>query len=170
MQAAINTQINAEFYSAYLYLSMAAYSQAINLPGFANWMRVQEQEERFHALKMYDYVISRGGRVTLKAIAEPPVEWDSPLAMFEAVAAHEAKVTAMINALVDIAIEVKDHAANQFLQWFVNEQVEEEGNDAKIVGDLRRMGDSGSTLFMIDRELATRVYVPPATTDTTTVG
>ena len=162
MQNAFNKQINAELYSAYLYLSMAAYSQAINLPGFANWMRVQEQEERFHALKMYDYVISRGGRVVLDKIDAPPVEWASPLAMFEAVAAHEAKVTGLINDLMNVAIEQKDHAAAQFLQWYVNEQVEEESNDAKIVGDLKRAGDTASLIFMLDRELATRVYVPPA--------
>jgi ferritin len=162
METALNDQINAELYSAYLYLSMAAYFQAVNLPGFATWMRVQTQEEVMHAMKMYDYVNGRGGRVTLKAIAEPPAKWESPLAAFEAVYKHEQLVTGRINDLVDLAIKEKDHAANTFLQWFVNEQVEEETSADAVVQQLKMAEDAPGTLFMIDRELGQRVFTPPA--------
>ena len=124
MEKAINEQVNAELYSAYLYLSMQAYFESQNLKGFANWMSVQTQEEVMHAMKMYHFLIERGGKVTLKAIAGPETDWKSPVAAFEQVAAHENKVTGLINNLVNMAIEEKDHATNTFLQWFVNEQVE----------------------------------------------
>ena len=163
MQDAINEQINAELYSAYLYLAMNAYFESANLPGFANWMRVQTQEELTHAMKLYDYVNERGGRVTLKAIAQPPVEWDSPLAAFEAAYKHEQKVTGLINELVNLAIAQKDHAANTFLQWFVNEQVEEEKSADEIVQKLRLTGEAPAALFMLDQQLGQRVFTPPAT-------
>lgn len=162
IERAFNNQLNAELYSAYLYLSMAAYFSSINLPGFANWMRVQEQEERVHGLAFYDYIVSRGGRVRLQAIQEPPMEWASPLAAFEAVYAHEQKVTGLINDLVNLAIEERDHAAHIFLQWFVNEQVEEEESANDVVQKLKLMGDAGNSLFLIDRELAQRVFVLPS--------
>jgi ferritin len=121
MQDAINTQINTEFYSAYLYLSMAGYFESIELKGFANWMRVQAQEEQFHAMKFYNYIFERGGTVTLRAIDAPPANWDSPLAVFEATLQHEQKVTAMINDLVYLARNEKDNASEVLLHWFVNE-------------------------------------------------
>jgi ferritin len=163
MQNALNEQINAELYSAYLYLSMVAYFESVNLPGFANWMRVQTQEELTHAMKIYDYVNERGGRVTLKSIGEPPTEWKSPLAAFEDAYKHEQKVTGLINGLVNLAIEEKDHAANMFLQWFVNEQVEEENNADTIVRKLKLMADAPGGMYMIDNEMGQRVFTPPAT-------
>jgi len=163
--AALNSQLNAELYSAYLYLSMEAYFQASNLTGFANWMRVQAQEEQFHAMKFYDYINERGGRVILEQIEAPPGEWDSALAVFEAVSAHEQKVTALINQLVDLAIQQKDHATNSFLRWFVDEQVEEEGNAGKIVGQLKLIKDSPEALFLMDKELSGRVFATPASAE-----
>jgi len=162
VQEAFNQQLNAELYSAYLYLSMAAYFQSVNLPGFANWMRVQEQEERVHALMFYDYIIARSGRVTLRAIDAPPTEWTSPLDVFESAYKHEQMVTGRINDLVNLALDERDHAAHMFLQWFVNEQVEEEENANNIVQQLKLMGESGNSLYLLDRELAQRVFVPPA--------
>jgi len=162
MNDALNEQINAEFYSAYLYLSMEAYFESVNLPGFAKWMRAQIQEESMHAMKLYDFVNERGGRVLLKAIEEPAMEWSSPLAAFEAAYAHEQKVTGLINGLVNLAVEEKDHATNSFLQWFVNEQVEEEASADSVVQQLKMVKDSAEGKFMIDRELGQRVFVPPA--------
>jgi len=162
MQEALNKQINAEIYSAYLYLSMSAHFQSVNLAGFANWMRVQWQEELAHALKFYDYVNERGGRVVLQAVEAPPSAWDSPLALFEHVHQHEQKVTGMINKLVDLAVEIRDHATNNVLQWFVAEQVEEEASADEVVQKLKLVGDDPGALFMIDRELAQRVFVAPA--------
>jgi ferritin len=164
MQEALNKQLNAEVYSAYLYLSMSAYFQSVNLSGFANWMRVQWQEELAHGLKFYDYVNERGGRVVLQAVEAPPSEWDSPLAAFGHVYEHEQKVTGMINELVDLAVETRDHATNNFLQWFVSEQVEEEASADEVVQKLKLVGDDPSGLFMIDQELGQRVFVAPAAT------
>ncbi len=162
LEEAINKQINAELYSSYLYGSMGAYFDHTSLPGFANWMRVQVKEEMAHAAKFYGFLNDRGGRVVLDAIEAPPREWDCTLAVFEHVYEHEQKVTGLINDLVDLAVEEKDHMAREFLQWFVAEQVEEESSADKIVQDLRRVGDSGHGLLMIDRELATRIFNPPA--------
>ncbi len=162
MEKALNGQLNAELYSAYLYLSMAAYFESADLAGFANWMRVQVQEERFHAMKFYDYIIGRGGRVTLDSIQAPPSDWDSPLAVFEATLTHEQKVTGLINDLMDLAREEKDNASEIFLQWFVNEQVEEEDNAGKVLGQLKLIKDSPQALFMMDREMGQRVFTPPA--------
>jgi len=162
VQSAMNDQLNAETYSAYLYWSMAAYFESVNLPGFANWMRIQAQEEMVHAAKFFDYVCQRHGRVLLKAIEGPPTEWKSPLAAFEAAFGHEQKVTALINKLVDLAIAEKDHAANSFLQWFVNEQVEEEASADEIVQKLKRIKGDEALLLMLDKEMAQRVFTPPA--------
>ncbi len=162
IEKALNAQLNAEFYSSYLYLSMAAYFESINLPGFANWMRVQTQEEEFHALKFNDYIIERGGRVTLQAIEAPPTEWASPLDAMEATLTHEQKVTGLINDLVFLARDERDNASEIFLQWFVTEQVEEEDNVNKILAQLRRIKDKPHGLFMLDRELGQRVFTPPA--------
>jgi ferritin len=162
MEEALNGQINAELYSAYLYLSMESYFRSLNLSGFANWMRVQVQEELMHAIKIYDFVNECGGRVTLKAIEGPPTKWESPLAVFEAVYAHEQKVTGLINELVDLAIKEKDHATNTFLQWFVNEQVEEEDSADQVVQKLKMIKNDPGGLFLVDRELGQRVFTPPA--------
>jgi ferritin len=162
MEKAINEQINAELYSAYLYLSMVAYFESVNLRGCATWMRAQTQEEIVHAMKMYDFINERGGRVILKAIETPPSEWDSALAAFEAAYAHEQIVTGRINDLVNLAVEEKDHATNAFLQWFVNEQVEEETSADNVVQNLKMAQDAPGALFMLDRELGQRVFTPPA--------
>ena len=119
MEAALNGQINAELYSSYLYLAMSSYLESVNLPGMASWMKMQTQEEIFHGMKMYAYVNERGGRVILQAIDQPPADWQSPLAVFENVYEHEQKVTALINDLVNLALDERDHATNIFLQWFV---------------------------------------------------
>jgi ferritin len=161
IQGAINKQINAELYSSYLYLSMSSYFESINLKGCANWMRVQTQEELVHVMKFYDYLIERGGKVILSAIESPPTEWTSPLAVFEHAYKHEQKVTGLINDLVDLAVAEKDHASNNFLQWFVSEQVEEEASADEVVQKIKLMGDARGGLFMIDRELAQRVFTPP---------
>lgn len=162
MQEAINSQINAELYSAYLYLSMAAWFESVNLKGFANWMRVQEEEERFHAMKLFDYVLSRQGKVELRAIDAPAVEWKSPLDAFEAVYNHEVKVTSLINKLATLARQEDDHATGVLLHWFINEQVEEESGADELVQKLKLVGDNASALFMVDAELASRVFTPPA--------
>ena len=163
IEKALNEQVNAELFSAYLYLSMEAYFKSMNLNGFANWMRVQTQEEISHAMKIYEFINERGGRITLKAIDGPETEWDSPLVVFKAVYEHEQKVTSLINDLVNLAIEEKDHATNTFLQWFVNEQVEEESSADDMVQQLKMMEKAPGGLFMLDRELAQRVFTPPAT-------
>jgi ferritin len=156
MQEALNAQIKAEYYSSYLYLSMAAHCQAINLEGFSGWLRIQADEEMIHAMKIYDFVLERGGRVTLGAIDAPPSEWESPLAIFEATYAHEQHVTGLINKLVDLAISESDHATNAFLQWFVNEQVEEEASADAVLQKLKLVANAPGGLFMLDQEMAQR--------------
>jgi ferritin len=156
MQDAIGEQINAELYSAYLYLAMAADFQTRNLKGFAHWMEIQAKEETDHAKRFYGFVNDRGGRVTLKAIAAPPAEWKSPLAAFEDAFAHEQKVTGLIHKLVDLARAEKDHAAEVMLQWFVSEQVEEEAHASEIAEKLRLIKDSANGLFMMDSHLGAR--------------
>ena len=163
MEKAFNDQVNAELYSSYLYLSMVAYFQNKNLPGFAAWMKAQAQEELFHAMKLYGYIMERGGQVMLAPIAGPPTEWESPLAVMEATLEHEQKVTGLINALVNLAMEEKDHASTIFLQWFVSEQVEEEDNVNDVLNKLKLMGGSGGGLFMLDRDLGQRIFTPPQT-------
>lgn len=163
IEKAFNEQINAETYSAYLYWSMSAWCEANNLPGFANWMRIQAQEEMTHALKFYTHILERGGQVKLTAIEGPETEWKDIEAVFAATLKHENYVTERINALVDLAIKEKDHASNQYLQWFVNEQVEEEKNAEQILGQLKIMGKQpGAALYMLDKEMAARVFTPPA--------
>lgn len=160
MEKALNEQLNAEMYSAYLYLSMSAHFKGINLNGFANWMMVQAQEEMEHAMKFYNFTQERGGTVTLKSIDGPPTSWNSPLALFEAVLEHEQKVTGLINDLVDLAMAEKDHASNIFLQWFVTEQVEEEDNAGEAINQIKMVENDKSGLFMLDRELGQRTYTP----------
>ena len=157
VQNALNHQFNAELYSSYLYLSMHAYFKSINPDGFANWMYQQAKEELLHAMKFYNFINQRGGRARTAAVAEPPSEWDSPLAVFEETLAHEQKVTGLINDLIEIATEAHDHATQIFLQWFVTEQVEEEESAGGVLEQLKLMKDHVGGLFMIDRELAKRV-------------
>ncbi|WP_320171524.1 ferritin [Maridesulfovibrio sp.] len=163
LEKALNEQLNAEFYSSYLYLSMSAYFSDIGLSGFANWMRVQAQEEQFHALKFYDYINERGGRVILSSIDSPQTEWESPLDCVKGVLEHEKKVTSLINNLVDLAITEKDHATNIFLQWFVTEQVEEEDSVNEVLNKLKLIDGKGNGMFILDKELALRVFTPPTT-------
>lgn len=162
MHQAMNEQINKELYSAYLYQSMMAHFDALGLQGFANWMRVQSMEETLHAYKFYAYIIERGGKVTLTAIDGPETDWPTPLAAFEQVLSHEQYVTSLINNLMDIALETRDHASSSFLQWYVDEQVEEEGNAEQIVSKLKLIGDNAQALLMIDQELGARVFTVPA--------
>ncbi len=161
MEEALNKHINEEIYSSYLYLSMAAYFESSNFTGFSNWMRIQAKEETLHYEKLFDYVLERGGRVKLMAVAEPPVDWDSALDVFRATLAHEQTVTEMINTLLELAIETRDRATQSFLQWFVDEQVEEEASAEQLMRMLEMSGDSPAALLMLDRETATRVYTPP---------
>ncbi|RME80811.1 MAG: ferritin [Caldilineae bacterium] len=156
LQDAINEQINAELYSAYVYLSMAAYFEDQNLPGFAHWMRLQHDEEQVHAMKLFDFLVDRGARVVLKAIDAPPVEFESPLQVFEAALEHERKVTGLINDLYGLALEEGDYPTQVLLQWFISEQVEEEKSADDIVQQLRLVGDYPPGLLMLDREMAAR--------------
>ncbi|GAG57503.1 unnamed protein product [marine sediment metagenome] len=156
VQDAMNDQIQRELESAYIYLAMAAYFDSVNLPGFAHWMKVQFQEEQAHAFKFYDFVNDRGGQVLLQAIGQPPVKFQSPLAAFEKALAHEEKITGHINDLYALATEEKDIASQGLLQWFVEEQVEEEKNAGDIVDMLKKIGDSYHALIMLDRELGQR--------------
>lgn len=156
----INEQINKEIYSSYLYLSMSAYFENRNLKGFANWTRVQALEESTHALKFYDYLNNRGGRVELAPIEGPKTKWNSILEVFEDIYEHEQKVTALINNIALVAFEERDFAAQAYIQWFVNEQVEEEANVSGIIEQLKLIGDNSSGIFMLDKEMAARVFVP----------
>jgi len=156
METALNAQVNAEFYSAYLYLAMSGWFAERNLPGFAHWMRIQFQEEQNHALRLFDYILDRGGKPELRALAAPARDWASALAVFEQTLAHEREVSASINRLVDLAIKQSDHASNAHLQWFVSEQVEEEASAEALLQQLRLVGDAGQALFMMDRELGQR--------------
>src|SRR6056297_696823 len=159
MEKALNEQINAELYSAYLYLSMSAYFEGQNFDGFANWLRVQYQEETSHAMKIYDYVHERGGKVTLTGIDSPQTDWKNPVEVFEQVFEHEQHVTSLINNLVNMAIDEKDHATNNMLQWYVAEQVEEEANAEKLLEDVKMISGKGQGMLMLDRELKQRTFV-----------
>ena len=156
MQDAINEQINKELFSSYLYLSMAAHFEDANLPGFAHWMRIQEAEEREHAMKFYDFILERGGKVALKAIDAPKTEWASTMEVMEEVAAHEAKVTASIYALYELALKEKDYPAQVMLQWFITEQVEEEKNAAEIVASLKMIEAHETAVLQLDHRLSKR--------------
>ena len=160
MEEAINRQINEEMYSAYLYMSMSSYFEEQGLNGFANWMYIQYQEEMDHAMKFYKYLHERGGNVRLYAIKEPPHEWKSPMDAFEQTLKHERHITKCINELVDLAEKKKDRATFNLLQWYIDEQVEEEANDEEIINQLKLTGDNGQGILMLDRELAARVYKP----------
>lgn len=162
VQDAINAQINAELWSAYLYLSMSMHFAAEGYSGIANWFAIQFKEEQDHATIFMNYVNSRDGRVTLKPIEGVDTEWPSPLAAFQATLEHERKVTAMINNINAIAIEEKDYATQNMLQWFINEQVEEEQTARDYIDALKKIGDNGYGLYMFDKELAARTYSTPS--------
>jgi ferritin len=162
VEKGLNSQLNAELYSSYLYLSMSAFCKTLNLDGFANWLNVQAQEELVHAMKFYDFIIQRGGNVRLTRIEGPPTEWDSPRAVFENVYEHERKVTALIDDLVDLALDQRDHATNIFLQWFVTEQVEEEENASGVLEKVKQVEGTRGGLFMLDRELGSRAPIVSA--------
>ncbi len=160
IEDAINEQINAEMWSANLYLSMSAYFNSEGLAGFGNWMKTQYKEESEHALKFFEYVNSRGGNIKLKAIDAVQTTWKSPLDVFEETLKHECKVTSLINNLMEIAISEKDHATQSMLKWFIDEQVEEEETVQEIIDHLRMIKDNGYGLFMLDKELGTRTFTP----------
>lgn len=162
MAEALNDQTNAELYSSYLYLAMSAHFTHAGLKGGANWFYVQAREEMLHVQKFYDYVLSQGKRVVLKAIDAPPAEFGTPVEVFQHALEHEQNVTARINDLVAIAVAENDRATEVFLHWFVTEQVEEEESAKDVIDKLRLAGEVGPGLFMIDTELSTRVFVPPA--------
>jgi ferritin len=164
IQEALNKHINAELYSSYLYLSMAAYFESQDLVGMASWMRVQAQEELLHVVKFYDYINDRDGRVLLAGVDGPPTEWESALDTFRAAYDHECTISRLINELVSLAEKEEDRATENFLQWFVGEQVEEEATAKAIVGQLKLVGKEGHGLYMVDKELGTRVFTPPADT------
>jgi len=157
MVEAINKQLNAELYSGYLYVSMSAYFESLDLPGFAHWMRAQAQEELLHAMNFYHYLVDKDARVAVLPIEQPPTEWDSPLAVFQHAYEHEQKISGLINALVERAMSERDFATNVVLQWFVNEQIEEEASAKAVVQQLKRAGASNEALMLLDRELAARV-------------
>ena len=156
LQEAINNQIQAEMDSAYIYLAMSVYSETKNLRGFANWLKLQYQEETAHAFKLLNYLVERGGTVKLQAIAAPAAEFGSPVEVFEKVLAHEIHITSLINQLYELAVAEKDYAAQIFLQWFIEEQVEEEGNAEAVLARLKMIGNSNGSLLYIDKELGKR--------------
>ena len=160
MLQALNDQVHHEYESAYIYLSMAAHFDAVNLTGFAHWMKMQYEEEIVHTFKFYSFINERGGSVKLQAIAQPPIDFESPLQIFKAALEHEQKITADINALYELALAEKDYPSQSFLKWFIDEQVEEEANAGSIVETLEMLGDAPQALLMLDRELAQRQ--PPA--------
>jgi ferritin len=160
LQKALNEQINAEYHSAYLYLSMASYLDSINLDGCAHWMQIQAQEELMHGMKIYDYILERGGRVLLQPVEGPPTEWSSVQEAFEAAQKHERMMTGLVNDLANLAQTEKDNATNNLMQWFVDEQVEEEATVDDIVQKIILLGGQGPGLFMLDRELKARTFVP----------
>jgi len=167
MEAGLNKQVNAEWYSAYLYLSMSAWFETVNLPGAAHWLYAQAHEETIHALKLQLHIVERKGTVSLAPIAGPPTKWDSALAAFQAAHAHEKLVTKMIDDLVDLSVTESDHASNAFLQWYVTEQVEEEASTWDVVQKLKLAGDQGAALLFVDQALAARIPpfvipIPPA--------
>jgi ferritin len=156
LHKAINEQINKEFYSSYLYLAMSAHFDTVNLPGFSNWMKLQADEEQGHGMKFYSYLLERGAKVELAAIAAPVIEGKTNLEIFKQVQAHEASVTASINALYELALKEKDYPTQIMLQWFITEQVEEEKNAADIIAQLDMIQDKGTAVLMLDHQLGHR--------------
>ena len=158
---AINEQINAESYSAFMYLSMAAHFEEMGLSGFGHWMKIQYQEEAAHALKFFNYLTERNGKVVLKAIDQVPVDFNGIVDIFEKTLAHENHVTGLIDHLMNVAVAANDHATQSFLKWFIDEQVEEEANVEKILATLKLINGQGNGIFMMDREMNMRVFVDP---------
>jgi ferritin len=156
LQKSMNDQVRREFESAYVYLSMAAWMEDQNLPGFAAWLRQQAREEAGHAMKIYDHLIARGCRVELQPLAGPPTEFKTSLDVFQQVKQHEEKVTKSINDLYGLAVDDRDYASQVFLEWFITEQVEEEKNSSQVLESVRRVGDNQAALVMLDRELGQR--------------
>ena len=162
LEEALNAQINAEFWSAYLYLSMSADFAAKGLNGFANWMEIQFKEEQDHAMKFFNYILSRGGKVDLRPIAKVQKTWKTPLAAFQSTLEHEQVVTKLINDLYALATDEKDYATQSMLKWFIDEQVEEEESAQAIIDTLKLLDGNGYGLYQLDKELAARVYTPLA--------
>jgi ferritin len=156
VQDKMNQQIMHEMYSAYMYLSMSAHCESVNLPGFAKWLRMQANEEMEHAMKFYDFIHERNGKVVLLTIDQPPSEFGTPLEIFEQVYAHEQKVTGLINGIYEVSLKENDYPSQIFLHWFIEEQVEEESNSSQILETLKMIGDSANGLFMLDRQLGKR--------------
>jgi len=161
LSAAINAQVNAEYYSAYLYLAMSASASKMGLIGVANWLFIQAQEEMAHGTHMYEYILERGATPSFASINKPPASYDGAKEIFEAVLAHEQKVTKLINDLTTLAMREPDHACYQFMMWYVNEQVEEESNATGILDKVRLIGDNKGLLLTLDSELAARVFINP---------
>ena len=160
LEIELNKQVNAELYSAYLYLSMSSYLASMNLNGFSNWMKIQFEEEQAHGMKIFQYILDRGGSVILDKIEAPKTSWDGIIDIFEEVLAHEQKITALINDLINVAYEEKDHATVAELQWFVTEQVEEEAGVSDIIDQLNMIEGKGAGLFMLDREMKQITFKP----------
>jgi len=158
VEEVLNNQVNAEFWSAYLYLSMSAWCESKGLKGFANWMRVQFQEETTHALKIHDFVLSRSGEIKLQPIAAVENSWKGILHIFEETYKHECVVTDLIANCYEVAMAEKDHATAGMLQWFINEQTEEESNALEIIDQIKLLGEKGEGIYLLDKELATRVF------------
>lgn len=159
VEEVLNNQVNAEFWSAYLYLSMSAWCESKGLKGFANWMRVQFQEETTHALKIHDFILERAGEVRLQPIAAVQTSWDSFLHMFEETYEHECKVTELISNCYETAMAERDHATVSMLKWFIDEQIEEEANAIEIIDKLKLIGENGEGVYLLDKELSTRTFV-----------
>ena len=156
IQEALNKQISHEFYSSYFYLSVSAYFESLNLRGFAHWMRLQSQEERAHGMKLFDYLHDRNGQAALEAIAQPPVEFQSPVDAFQQALQHEGHVTETIDRFYELAVQEKDYAIQVELQWFISEQVEEEKQARQVLDQLKMIGDQGTALYLLDKELGER--------------
>ena len=157
LQKALNKQLNEELYSSYAYLSMSAHFSALNLDGMAHWLRLQSQEEYGHGMKIYEYILQRNGRVSLAQISAPAESWKTLIDLFEEVMAHEQKVSASIDSIVELTLQEKDYATNNFLQWFISEQVEEEATSQFILDRAKLVGDNRNGIFLLDREMAQRV-------------
>jgi ferritin len=162
MEKALNEQLNFEMYSAYIYLAMSAHCEGKGLKGFANWFYIQYQEEMTHAMKFYNFVLDQSAEVELEAVKKPKKDYDTLLSIFEETLSHEREVTKRIYKLVDLALDERDHGTNAFLQWFVTEQVEEEASVNQIIDKLRLVQGNGNGIFLLDTELASRVFTPPA--------
>ena len=165
MEAELNEQINKELYSSYLYLSMSSYCASTGFMGFANWMRIQAQEELAHAMKIFDYVIERGGNAELKTVEQPDSTWINLTNVFEATLKHEQFITSSINHLMEVAISEKDFASMAFLNWYVNEQIEEEATADELLKKLQYIAEDKNAMLTLDKELSTRVFTPIATTE-----